>query len=197
MIQELASSITKWLERENAISSENHALFAYAAYSLIFGLLPIFIVTALGLTFGMIREGLVMILPFMLIRKFSGGYHINSSKICIILSTTVLALALTFTKIIINEGHTTFLSLLVFLSIVCICIFSPIDSAARKLTEREQQLFRKITLVLAIGFMAMYLIMCRTMPAQYSVAFGVGILLVAVLQLPYILKELFSRRIKS
>lgn len=197
MIRELASWVTKWLERENAISSENHALFGYAAYSLIFGLLPVFIVTVLGLVFGMIREGLMMILPFMLIRKFSGGYHINSSRICIILSTAVLALALTFIKVIITEGHTAILTPLVFISVVSLCIFSPIDNAARKLTEREKQLFHKITCVLATGFMALYLIMCRTISVQYSVAFGVGILLAAVLQIPYTLKELFSKSIKS
>ena len=197
MIQELASSVTKWLERENAISSENHALFAYAAYSLVFGLLPVFIVTAVGLAFGMIQEGLMMILPFMLIRKFSGGYHLNSSNICIVLSTTVLALALTFTKVIINEGHTAILSLLVLLSVVSLCVFSPIDNAARKLTEREKQLFHKITCVLATGFMALYLIMCRTLSVQYSVAFGVGILLAAVLQIPHTSKDLFSKSIKS
>lgn len=197
MIQELASSVAKWLEHENTISSEKHELFTYAVYSLLFGLLPVFLVMVLGFAFGMMQEGFIMILPFMLVRKFSGGYHLNSSKLCIIFSTAVLALALTVTKIMINGGHTEILSLLVLASVVSLCAFSPIDNAARKLTEREKQLFHKITCVLATGFMALYLIMRRIMAVQSSVALGVGILIVAALQLPYILKEFFSRRRKK
>lgn len=194
MIQELASSVAEWLEHEHAIPSEKHALFTYAVYSLLFGLLPVFIVTALGFAFEMIQEGFIMVLPFMLVRKFSGGYHLNSSKSCVIFSTAVLALALTFTKIMINGGHTTVLSLLVLVSVASLCAFSPIDNAARKLTKREKQLFHKITCVLATGFMTLYLIMLKIMAAKYSVALGVGILLVAALQLPYILKEFLSER---
>lgn len=93
MIQELSSRVAKWLEQEEAISGKDNGLFSYAVYSLLFGLLPIFIVTILGLAFGMLREGLLMITPFMLIRKFSGGYHLNSLKMCITFSTVLLALA--------------------------------------------------------------------------------------------------------
>ena len=91
MIRELTSGIAKWLEQEGAISGEDNGLFSYAVYSLLFGLLPIFIAVVLGLAFGMLREGLLMITPFMLIRKFSGGYHLDSPKLCVILSTALLA----------------------------------------------------------------------------------------------------------
>ena len=61
----------------------------------------------------------------------------------------------------------------------------------------ERQLFRKITWGLAMGSMALYLIMRITISVHYSVAFGVGILLVAVLQLPCALNELLSKIIKN
>lgn len=193
MIQKFASEVTKWLEDENVISYKDYALFAYAAYSFIFGLLPVFIVATLGLAFGMIREGLIMILPFMVIRKFSGGYHLKSSKICVILSTTLLVLGLTCIKAIVQKGDTTILSLLVFLSVVSVCIFSPVENASRKMTEAERQLFHKITCVLAMGFMALYFIISRVLPIQNSIALGIGVLLVAVLQIPYVLKKIILK----
>lgn len=183
MIQKLSSRVAKWMEQEGVISVKDNELFSYAVYSLLFGLLPIFIVVILGLVFGMLREGLLMITPFMLIRKFSGGYHLDSPKLCVILSTTLLALAMGFIWLIIQGEYTVLLTVLVSLSVICLCVFSPMDNNSRKLTEKEQQLFRKIACAIAIISLVGYLVMCKEMPIQYATSFGVGILLVAVLQI--------------
>lgn len=188
MIQELSSRIVKWLEQEGAISGEDNGLFSYAVYSLLFGLLPIFIVTLLGLAFGMLREGLLMITPFMLIRKFSGGYHLDSPPICIILSTALLALAMGSVKLIDQGGYIKFLTVFVSLSVVCLCTFSPVENSARKLTDKERRLFHIIACILAVAAMGMYVIMFKTVPVQYTISFGVGILFTAILQIPCTIK---------
>lgn len=184
MIQELSSGAAKWLEQEGAISAKDKELFSYAVYSLLFGLLPVFIITILGLAFGMLREGLLMIFPFMLIRKFSGGYHLNSPKLCISFSTALIAFSMRFIKLISCGGLLPLLTVLVTLSVVCLCAFSPVENSSRKLTEKERKLFRKVACILAIAALVGYFIMCEAMPVQYSTAFGVGILLVAMLELP-------------
>lgn len=183
MIQELSSGVVKWLEQEGAISIKDKELFSYAVYSLLFGLLPLFIVTALGAVFGMLREGILMIIPFMMIRKFSGGYHLNSPKLCIICSTVLLAFAMRFIKVIACGGHLPLLTVLVALSVICLCAFSPVENNSRKLTKKERQLFREIACTLAMVSLAGYLVMCEAIPIQYSAAFGVGIILVATLEL--------------
>lgn len=183
MIRELSSRIAKWLEQEGAISDEDNGLFSYAVYSLLFGLLPIFIVVVLGLAFGMLREGLLMITPFMLLRKFSGGYHLDSPKACVIFSTMLLTLAMGFIKLIVRGECMVLLTTLVSLSVICFCVFSPIDNDFRKLTKKERQLFHKIACTLAIISLVGYTAMCKVMSTQYAAAFGVGILLAAVLQI--------------
>ena len=183
MIQELSSKVAKWLEQEGAISGEDNGLFSYAVYSLLFGLLPIFIVVILGLAFGMLREGLLMITPFMLIRKFSGGYHLNSSILCVVLSIALLALAMGFIKLIDQNGYIQLLTVFVLLSVVCLCTFSPVENDARKLTDKERQLFRIIACILAVIVVSVYLIMYATISVRYTAAFGLGILLAAILQI--------------
>ena len=189
MIQKLSSGAAKWLEQEGAISAKDKELFSYAVYSLLFGLLPVFIITILGLAFGMLREGLLMIFPFMLIRKFSGGYHLNSPKLCISFSTALLTFSMRFIKIISCGGHLPLLTVLVALSVICLCAFSPVENSSRKLTKKERQLFSKISCILAIVALLGYLVMCETIPIQYSTVFGVGILLVAMLELPCVAAE--------
>lgn len=190
MIQELSFKIAKWLEQEGAISGKDNRLFSYAVYSLLFGLLPIFIVVILGLAFGMLREGLLMITPFMLIRKFSGGYHLDSPKLCVIISIVLLTLAMVLLKVVAQERYMSFLTVMVSLSVICLCIFSPVENSARMLTDTERRLFRKTACVLAAVSMLVYLVLCETIYVQCAAAFGVGILLVACLQFPCKIKSI-------
>lgn len=183
MIRELSSRIAKWLEHEGVISDEDKELFSYAVYSLFFDLMPIFIVTVLGIAFKMLGEGLLIIIPFMMIRKFSGGYHLNSPKLCIICSIMLLALAMGFSKVIISGGQISILTAFVVLAVISLCVSSPIDNDNRKLRKNEQLLFRKIVCILAVISLVIYLAMCEVTPIQYTAAFGIGILLAETLQI--------------
>lgn len=184
MIRELSSWVAKWLEQEGAISGKDNRLFSYAVYSLLFGLLPIFIVMLLGLAFGMLREGLLMIAPFILIRKFSGGYHLSSPKLCVAFSAVVLALVMRLIKLIIREGYITPLTVLVSLSVICLCKFSPVENEMRKLSKTEIQCFRKVTRLLALAALSAYFFFYYTKQYDLAVPIGVGILLPALLQFP-------------
>lgn len=191
MIKELSESIAGWLEKEGAVSGDNCSLFAYAVYSLFFGLMPIVIVSGLGIAFGMVLEGLLMILPFMIIRKFSGGYHLNSPGQCIIFSCILLTMALStvsaFTHFICNF----LLTVLVSFSVLILFLFSPISNEARELLEKEKVLFRKVARILSISAFVIYMILSVTAPPNIYVPIGVGIILPAVLQLPCIVKHCF------
>lgn len=190
MIQTLSSVIAKWLEEEGVISAEDKNLFLYASYSLLFGLLPIFISAMFGLAFGMLREGLFMVAPLMLIRKFSGGFHLNSSKACVIRSTAMIVLAIVLTKRIACGECLHILNVSVVLSVICLCAFSPVEHGLRKLTKKECRLYHIVVCIIAITSLIMYLVMCNAANIQYAVAFGVGISLTAILQLLGVLAKI-------
>ena len=132
MIHNVSEKISEWLEKEGLISSERHILFAYAAYSLLFGMMPILIISIIGIVFGMLQEGLLMILPFMAIRKFSGGFHMKSTRHCIFFSITILSTGLGITRVMSCTNQCAILTVLVVISVFSICIFSPLDNAARR-----------------------------------------------------------------
>lgn len=77
MIRFVSSALTAWLVREKAILTKDTQLYAYAVYSLIWGLLPVIISLLLGVLFGLVIESLVLVLTFILLRKFSGGFHLS------------------------------------------------------------------------------------------------------------------------
>lgn len=187
MIQIISDALARWLELEGTISSNEHTLFTYAIYSCLFGLLPIGIVLVLGICLGMIQEGIIFISPFMLLRKFSGGFHLKSSRICLVVTTGTLALAMGLIKFIAHTGHTEILSFFVFISVGCLYLFSPIDNQARKLSDKERKNFCTTARMLSIGSLIWYVLLSRGPSILHVTALGVGIILVALLQIPCVL----------
>lgn len=84
--------IVEWLINHDAIESDDKELYEYALYSLWLLVTPLFLAIIVGLCFGRIKEGIVIVIPFMLLRKFSGGYHAKHLWICLTSSTLLLSL---------------------------------------------------------------------------------------------------------
>ena len=192
MMRIISEAITNWLEQEGMVSSKEYELYVYAAYSFLFGILPIIIVLLLGLCFGMIQEGIILILPFMLLRKFCGGYHLSSLVACIIFSTILLTVALGAVKVITFLGATSLLTVLVFLCVLILFAFSPVENNARKLSVNEKRTFRKISRTLACATLVIYLLSNIALSESYTVPIGDGIMLVAFLMIPCIPAKITS-----
>ena len=173
----------------DAIPREDYHLFHYAMYSFLWGLIPAYISILLGLCTNMLKESIVMIIPVIILRKFSGGYHLTSQKKCIILSTAVLSIALFFVRITILLICKTLLTVTVTIATISICCNSPIDSEARKLNYHQKIVYRKIARIIAIGVYSIYIMLIlRGQLMTYS-ALGIGIIVPALLQIPCMRKE--------
>lgn len=197
MISRLSDSIAAWLAKEGVVADSDRNLFRYAAYSLLFGLLPIVMVVVLGLVLDMLTEGLLLIAPFMLIRKFSGGYHLKSSGICILLSASVLALAFAAVWFVTLNGHVAVLTAAVATAALSLSLLNPIDSDARKLSEKETVMFRTVARILTAVMVGIYLVLLLSKLDHIAVPVGVGIVLAAALQLPCLLQKARSRGVKA
>lgn len=194
MISKTSILITKWLLHTGAISNEDRELYEYAAYSFLFSLIPLFIVLIFGLAFGMVTEGILMILPFMFIRKFSGGLHLKSAKACLI-SSSVLLISL-FLLIKMTHIYTAyfFCSVAVFLFAIQLFILSPVDSEARRLSETEQFVFRKVARAIVGLSCSIYFSLITFKLYSLAIPIGFGIILSGLLQLPCFFKDSpFSR----
>lgn len=155
-MQRFSSMVAAWLVRANVIGENDYELFYFAVYSLFFSLAPVALAFAWGIALSMIGESLLMIVPFVLIRKYSGGFHLKSAKHCFIVTTCLLGSSLLFTRWCIELNRFTALSFAVVASTVVICICSPIDSEERLLTDTEQVRFRKIACCMALVMLAIY-----------------------------------------
>lgn len=194
MIAQISAFITEWLLKEKVVEINNRELFSYAAYSLLFGLQPVAIILVLGFVYGMVREGITMLVPFMLIRKFSGGYHLNSPKMCLICSSLLLASALALVRSISCSPDLYPFSLMTLVSVIILCIFSPIDSDARRLTERESFVFKNVSRTIALCTFLVYISLLYFQSIRSAVSIGMGINIAAFLQLPCLTRIAFRRK---
>lgn len=182
--------IVNWLSKEGAISDDDKDVYIYALNCMLLNIAPIIIVVIIGIFIGNVVEGLVMIAPFIFIRKYSGGFHMKKMSVCLITSVITLLLCmlsikfLTF-KAIIHGG--------VIIANCIITLLSPIDNENRRLSSKEKEKYRIIAIVITWLFIALYVFLYRNNNYNLALGVGMGIILTAFLQLC----ELINRLIKQ
>ena len=188
-MNKIAEIICKWLIKTGGISADDRELYQYAIYSFLFEFAPLIIVLILGYIIKIPLEGILFIVPFLLIRKFSGGFHLQSATVCFCLSSIVLFLFLLFIKRMLYFQIAILFSCIVVLAAVCIIMFSPIDSEARQLSPKEKKVFRKVAIVLTIIILGSYAISSAFGWTHIAIPMGSGLILTALLQLPCLMNR--------
>lgn len=191
MIRHLSSSVTKWLLRSGAISAEETELYDYAISLVVLTLAPLVLAAAIGAMMGMLPESMLMILPFLFLRKFSGGFHLESPFLCFVSSVSLLTLFLWVIRAMTAGSATVWFLSLLLASLVILTVFSPIDSEARRLTGPEKKLFRKIAILLAYLFAACSILLLYLGIQKAAFSIGAGVILTAFLQVPCLIQRLF------
>ena len=194
MISKISTAVSEWLVAQGAVTVKEKNLFSYAVYSFLFGMMPIFIIVILGLIFDMLPEGLLLITPFMLLRKFSGGYHLKSSIVCTVTSTSLLTISLLAVRAVKTSSTILILSVLVVFSAITLFLLSPIDSKARRLSAKERMVFGRIARVITSVFLLIYFMLVLLDQTGIAAPIGVGMIIPATLQLPCLIQRLFIRR---
>ena len=195
MIKRLAAVTAKWLLQAGAISASDVELYEYSIYSFLFTLCPLGLVLIISVLLHMVVEGILLIIPFILIRKFCGGFHFQSSVLCGIVSTLVLTAFLLGIRLVLDTEGYGWWCVALLLSMAQVNIFSPIDSEGRRLTQNEKKVFKKITTALSIITIAICAVLTALHQPWAAVSVGSGLILSAALQFPCLfLKKRYHER---
>lgn len=178
--------LTELLIKNNAIESSDKELYGYAFYSIWITISPLVLVLILCLWTGHLPEGVVMILPFMCIRKYSGGYHAKKGIICFISSCTLLLACL---YVVATVKYEEWISILMLLCVCSLTIFSPIDSINRTLDSIEKRACKKKAFLISAVFTGLHILLLHMNLENLAVSISVGLIISAVLQLPCICRS--------
>lgn len=184
MISDYAERTVNWLIQQRVVKKEDKELYEYAIYNIVLTAYPIGITIIMGILMGVLKESMVTVLTFMLIRKFSGGFHARKPEICMIVSALLIFLCI---KCIIFLNFSTGLLGVTLLAAVALLWFSPVDSENRRLEEGERLSNKRRTtvIILLLGVIAMLLYFSNQQ--QYVVCISVAIIWAFGMQLPCIL----------
>ncbi|MGN0515013.1 MAG: accessory gene regulator ArgB-like protein [Lachnospiraceae bacterium] len=189
MIKKCQSAIVDWLIKQDAIREDDRELYEYALYSSLLLISPVLLSVTVAYVMGNAFSGIVTILPFMTIRKYSGGFHSDRIEKCILESVILVSITI-WMSLNLDFGWWTIISIII--AEMWLCIFSPIDSASKKLSPTENKSYRKIVLIQIVFYDIAIIILCLFRMPGYALCLSLGIIFSAVMQVPCILKMLFK-----
>lgn len=192
MIKKSTKIIIDWLIRCEAIEELERELYEYAVYSILLTISPMILAIAYGILFSAVWRSVLIILPFMLIRKFSGGYHAKNAGVCFISSSLLLVLCINISFHIKCGWMLMSVVLVSALSLIC---NSPIENENRVLSREEQICYKRITIIITVIFVLINLLLLCLHMYNSAICISVGIALSACLQIPCILSH-FVRKLK-
>lgn len=135
MLLRISNSVARWLQRAGAIAEDESPIYAHSVYCFFFTLIPLVMVSVIGMALGIFRKGILMIIPFYLLCKFSSGFHLKSPVVCFLSSICLLITPLLCVDIILRTEQYTLFTVCFAASVIIVFIFSPIDSAQRVLSR--------------------------------------------------------------
>ncbi len=190
MIKKYTVLVTNWLISCNAISEEDRELYEYAIYSILITISPLFLATLVGILLGAVLQSILIILPFFLIRKFSGGYHAKKAGICLIYSSMLLILCIFLSSWV---KCNILLLFLTALSAMSLLHFSPIENENRLLSREERICFKKVTTIIVTSIIIAELLLLWFSMYTFVVCISIGLILSASLQYPCIIGKMWNK----
>ncbi len=144
MIENVASKIAQHLCETNVIEKENEELYAYGFFMLLSRLLFFSIATAFGLVFGVVIESILFFVFFFFIREFAGGIHASTELKCTLCTTLSFFLCIAGIRYLSQYFTDYFFYCLLFIFVLLILIFAPLDSPEKPLDDKEKKRFKRI-----------------------------------------------------
>ena len=155
-MQKCAEAVAVWLVRCQVIEEQEKELYCYAMESFVMFWSPMILALLLGTIMGRVKEGILVIIPFMMIRKFSGGYHAKNLWICLTCSSLLLFLCILISC---SLSANTVLMLATLAASLNLIIFSPIDHENKVLSIKERKVYQNVTGILTCSLYGVVMIM--------------------------------------
>lgn len=182
----LANKITDWLIIHEAVGEEDRELYEYAVVCSLMAIAPLFPAILVGGIMGELGTATLMILPFMALRKFSGGYHTKHAWTCLICSVGLLTLCIFIAA---NIAFRPQLCISMFAGAVLLFLFSPVDSENKRLNVEEKKRYKNAVGILALVVCVIAVTGKLCGNERLAGCMAVGLLLTLALQIPCVLQK--------
>lgn len=147
MVENLSRHIALWLIKSGILKDDDSELYIYAIQYLLLIINPTVIFTVYCIATHNTWIGLIEVFSFLLIRKYSGGYHCQSSTACLIFSVIVLIIMAWLSSVL---KPSLFLISALIISDVELIIKGPIISINHTVSDLEKKYYHKCLSVILL-----------------------------------------------
>jgi len=130
------------------IKEEDISVFRYGYVLMIEILINLVISIMIGVLLGEVIMVIAFLIAFIPIRSFAGGYHADKAWKCILLSNTVIALAIYVARFMYKLDHVVLFVLIELLLGLVFIKIAPVQSSSKKLSAIESSYYKKIVLII-------------------------------------------------
>ena len=154
MKKKIINSTTNYLMKYQSFSSSDLEKLRYGLEGLYLTLTKIVIIVGIAFLLGMLKEVIIVLILFNIIRYTGFGFHANTSMECLVLS---IACFIIIPRILLNINISD--NIIMFISILCIIsyiFFAPADTVKRPLRNKRKRVIRKIlTIIIGLLYIAL------------------------------------------
>lgn len=141
MIQRVNNIIVNWLIREGSIDEDDREVYQYVIQGIMENGITLTVIFIDMIILKSIIVGIVFILSFKFLRKYSGGYHAETYLKCFILSNLSFICAVALIKYGVIDSGVYRASGLAASRILY--FLGPVDSPNKPLSKKEKQIYYK------------------------------------------------------
>lgn len=154
---------------QKGLSEEEKETLSYGLEGIYMTITKLIIIFLIALALGFIKEFIITLIFFNIIRFPGFGFHASKSIVCLISSTAlILGLPYLFTNI---EVGLNIKIILCLVSIITFIICAPADTYKRPLTNRKKRIIRKIgACTLAVIYSAIIICFNETLISNLLIA---------------------------
>lgn len=147
--------IVNILYNNGLIDEADKKLYAYAVNSAIMFVAPVMLALIIGAALGHLGVCMMYVLLFVVLRKFTGGYHARHRITCLIISIMIIVVS-TVTACVMTD--LVKLLILEAFGIITILLTSPEEHCNYRLNPDEKRTFRMIAYVLTFAYIVLQVI---------------------------------------
>jgi len=183
-VARLASRITKgWIAR-NIITSDVYDCYVYGWEIILLTLLEITNILIIGICTNSLGNAIIFLVTFVLVRKYTGGYHANTCLKCNVCLMIIYLVDL-YVTLNYRADITTLIMITMVSGMIIIYKIGPIENINKKLSNDQKRSNKKISLFLYFGCCAVSFIFTNI---NVHIAITINITLIEILALMLITK---------
>jgi len=175
------SRLLSILQTQGFVDDSNDKIVEVGLQRLKTMVLDILFSLLLSFLLGNLFVGILFELSYCILRVYAGGYHAPTRLICIWLSYTSVTLCLIL--IFFLPLRSIAMHMLLTAAILCVVLFSPAESKNKPLSNREKQVYRRNSIVIAAIELAAYLMLFYNNTVLYSKTICLAVCMVAIGQI--------------